>query len=307
LAEVPTVAIETVYMWNNTSIIHDEVLAHRLGLIPINVDARLFEQYEEGDEATDRNTLVFKLKVKCPNKKPGSSNSNQDGSSSISKMDFTETEKSVIENTELDEAAFSAARKKAIETPGRPYTMHVYSKDLSWVPQGDQGSRFLDPIRPVHEDILITKLRPGQEIELEAHCRLGTGRDHAKFSPVATACYRLFTHVELIEPVYDEDAEDLVHLYEPGVFELVPASAGGKRVEAKVCNPYACTMSRNYMRNPTLAKAVKMTRIPNHFIFSVESVGMHKPAVLVAEAFRVLQGKCTSLIELAKEQEDAFQ
>ena len=38
LAEVPTVAIENVYMWNNTSIIHDEVLAHRLGMVPINVD-----------------------------------------------------------------------------------------------------------------------------------------------------------------------------------------------------------------------------------------------------------------------------
>jgi DNA-directed RNA polymerase I and III subunit RPAC1 len=61
------------------------------------------------------------------------------------------------------------------------------------------------------------------------------------------------------------------------------------------------------MRNPTLARAVKMTRVPNHFIFSIESVGMYKPAVLVAEAFRVLQNKCTSLIELAKEQEEAFQ
>ena len=25
IAEVPTVALETVYMWNNTSLIHDEV------------------------------------------------------------------------------------------------------------------------------------------------------------------------------------------------------------------------------------------------------------------------------------------
>src|SRR4051812_47592335 len=35
LAEIPTVAIETVYMSNNTSIIQDEVLAHRFGLIPL--------------------------------------------------------------------------------------------------------------------------------------------------------------------------------------------------------------------------------------------------------------------------------
>lgn len=42
IAEVPTVAIEEVFFENNTSIIQDEVLAHRLGLIPINADPRIF-------------------------------------------------------------------------------------------------------------------------------------------------------------------------------------------------------------------------------------------------------------------------
>jgi len=40
IAEVPTIAIEHVFMVDNTSIIQDEVLAHRLGLIPIRVDPR---------------------------------------------------------------------------------------------------------------------------------------------------------------------------------------------------------------------------------------------------------------------------
>lgn len=38
--QVPTVAIETVYVWNNTSIVQDEVLAQRLGLIPLAIDPR---------------------------------------------------------------------------------------------------------------------------------------------------------------------------------------------------------------------------------------------------------------------------
>lgn len=43
LSEVPSMAIEKVYIYNNTSIIQDEVLAHRLGLIPLKADPRLFE------------------------------------------------------------------------------------------------------------------------------------------------------------------------------------------------------------------------------------------------------------------------
>jgi DNA-directed RNA polymerase I and III subunit RPAC1 len=40
IANVPTIAIEKVGIWQNTSIFPDEVLAHRMGLIPLEVDAR---------------------------------------------------------------------------------------------------------------------------------------------------------------------------------------------------------------------------------------------------------------------------
>lgn len=60
-------AIEKVYVMNNTSIIHDEVLAHRLGLIPILADPNEFDYMTEEGGPTDLNTLVFKLKKKCEN------------------------------------------------------------------------------------------------------------------------------------------------------------------------------------------------------------------------------------------------
>ena len=322
LAEVPTVALETVYMMNNTSLIHDEVLSHRLGLVPLNVDARLFEELEDGvDDKTDSNTVIFRLKVKCPHKPPPNSKNN-DSSKKGKKKGATAnasddadaddmndgSSPNQFSHAELDRIAAAAAKttQDAVDIPDRPYTLHVYSGDLEWLPQGNQQELFADVggIRPVHEDILLAKLRPGQEIELEAYGHVGNGKDHAKFSPVATACYRLATEVELLEPVYDELAEELVNVYEPGVFELVPSPKKNHRVMAKVCNPYACTMSRNYMRNPDLARAVQMRRIPNHFIFSVESVGMQKPAVLVADALRILQQKCFAMIDLTREQED---
>ena len=58
-------AIEKVYVMNNTSIIQDEVVAHRLGLIPIKADPLEFDYMTEDGGPTDLNTLVFKLKKKC--------------------------------------------------------------------------------------------------------------------------------------------------------------------------------------------------------------------------------------------------
>ncbi len=82
IAEIPTMAIEKVNMWQNTSIIPDENLAHRVGLIPIKADPRLFEfhpelsqaEVEEGVDATTKYTgsdsIKFKLHVRCTKKDP---------------------------------------------------------------------------------------------------------------------------------------------------------------------------------------------------------------------------------------------
>uniref|UniRef100_A0A8C7YQ75 RNA polymerase I and III subunit C n=1 Tax=Oryzias sinensis TaxID=183150 RepID=A0A8C7YQ75_9TELE len=65
LAEVPTMAIEKVFIYNNTSIVQDEVLAHRLGLVPIKADPRLFEYKNIEQEASEIDTIQLQLKIKC--------------------------------------------------------------------------------------------------------------------------------------------------------------------------------------------------------------------------------------------------
>ena len=46
-------------------------------------------------------------------------------------------------------------------------------------------------------------------MEFEAHCRKGLGKDHTKFSPVATASYRLLPDIVLVAPVTGTLAHEL--------------------------------------------------------------------------------------------------
>ncbi|CAF1934276.1 unnamed protein product [Brassica napus] len=63
--QLPTMAFEKVFIANNTSIVQDEVLAQRMGLVPIAADPKLFQYLSENDQPNEKNTIVFKLHAKC--------------------------------------------------------------------------------------------------------------------------------------------------------------------------------------------------------------------------------------------------
>ncbi|KAG5266644.1 hypothetical protein AALO_G00234540 [Alosa alosa] len=257
LAEIPTMAVEKVFIYNNTSIIQDEILAHRLGLIPIKADPRLFEYRNAGDEeGTEIDTIQLQLKVKC---------------------------------------TMNPRAPKDSADPRELYLNHmVYSKDMKWVPIGNQADVFAEAsIGPVYGDILLAQLRPGQELDIVMHCVKGIGKDHAKFSPVATASYRLLPEITLLQPIEGEKAERLKRCFTPGVIEV--ENKDGKQV-AKVANSRQDTCSREVLRHDDLKNLVKLGRVRDHFIFSVESTGILPPDVLVSESMNVLLAKCQRFI-----------
>ncbi|PVF96788.1 putative Rpc40-40 kd subunit of DNA-directed RNA polymerases I and III [Serendipita vermifera] len=273
IAEVPTVAIERVYVYNNTSVIHDEVLSHRLGLVPLHINPRIMDDApaDYQNNSTDRNTIVFTLDVECtnrPNVKAGE----------------TDPEKLYINS-------------------------NVFAESLIWVPQGEQGSLFAsDPPRAVNPKILLAKLRPGQEIHLEMHAVKSTGRDHTKFSPVATATYRLMPHIQLLKPGdrYDEPnrrveklemrnqemAEKFRDAFGEGVIE-VKKERGKYFVRVK--DPRRDNVTRRILELPEFEDMVKLGRVRDWFIFSVESVGQYPAPELFPVSVSVLRGKIRNL------------
>lgn len=61
-------AIEKVILSQNTTVLADEVLCHRLGLIPILVNPDLFNTKRFEDEETAETSVRFTLNVKCTRK-----------------------------------------------------------------------------------------------------------------------------------------------------------------------------------------------------------------------------------------------
>jgi len=72
ISEVPTLTIDLVEIKENTSALHDEFIAHRLGLVPLN-SARI-DDYMYTDQCTctglcTKCSVEFKMHVVCPSER----------------------------------------------------------------------------------------------------------------------------------------------------------------------------------------------------------------------------------------------
>lgn len=260
IAEVPTMAIEHCFIYNNTSVIQDEMLAHRMGLIPLNIDPSKFEWKPTSllpEDTSKSFSVVFTLSAKCE-KLP-----------------------------DIDP-----------ERPGRREELYkdykVYSGHLKWAPLYEQQGMFSnnDFPKPVNQKILIAKLSGNQEIDLKLHAVKGIGRDHAKFSPVATATYRLMPDIQLKDEIAGEAADRLKGSFSRGVIELED-----ERNKAKVVNARIDSGSRNVFRYADLKDKVSYDLIKDHFIFKIESTGCIPAIDILLQSCIILESKCEHFLQ----------
>ena len=260
----------------------DEFIAHRLGLIPftgsktgIREFLTFWKRPREGEDAFattfDNNTIQLQLKIKCTHNKDAA-------------------------DDERD--------------PRKLYHhAHVYASDITTELLGGQAKYFSGEgaIRPVNPDILIAKMRPGQEIDIDMHMHKGYGWDHSKYSPVATASYRLMPTIRILRPILGDDARKFVGCFPEGVAGLEPVTRAEARakgsgyeghegeVKAVVKDPTRDTVSREVLRHAEFEGKVRLGRRRDHFIFSVESLGQWDSDELFLEAVRTLKRKASAL------------
>ena len=258
LAEVPTMAIDMVYVFKNTGIIQDEVLSHRLGLVPLRADPRKMQFQEDPDQPTDQDTLVFKLNVRAA----------PHGSSAGAEAGGATASSAVALEQAVNLKEFADASEREGDVDGR-YTK-VYARELTWEAHGAQEEMFpglADDVGAVEGDILVAKLAPGQTIVLEAHAIKGTGKTHAKWSPVSTAWYRLLPRISLdaARPFLGDEADELVSSCPAKVFDIEDGTSGPTR-RGVVARPRDCTLCRECIRDPERAPRIKLEQVSDHFI-----------------------------------------
>ena len=185
IAETPTVAIDWVQFENNSTVMSDEFLAHRLGLIPLTSDEQVvhlhlhlhlhLHQVENMQYSRDCTCIDF-----CPD----------------CAVEFTLDVKCSDEQTRHVTTSTIATSTpihnyQQIPPPSIPTftTRHVTTNDFKSaepkvVPVTSRGREEDSNDYGENDDILIVKLRKGQELKIRAYAKkvtssLQTALDHA--------------------------------------------------------------------------------------------------------------------------------
>ncbi|KAF1778213.1 Ribonuclease H-like domain [Phytophthora cactorum] len=257
--EVPTLAIDLVSIEINTSVMTDEFLAHRLGMIPLNFDGGL-ENF--------RQRFVYSQDCDCDENCPNCS------------VEFT-----------LDVTADSGVSSVTSEDlkSSDPYIRPVnFSSEEELNNTQDTG-------------VIIAKLGPGQRLRLSAIAKLGIGKEHAKWSPVAVATYMYDPIITLNQAVLSTyTPEQKAELYKSCPTEVFETDESyeqftvGDAMRCMYCDE-CVKLADSFKDNPEDDSAVSIRMREDKFIFSVETTGQLKPEEVVICALDLIREKLSSL------------
>jgi DNA-directed RNA polymerase II subunit RPB3 len=271
IAEVPTLSIDLVEIENNTSVLHDEFIAHRLGLIPIvtpdfrdnnirYMDDMRFSRECDCDISCEHCSVEFELDVTCRDR----------------------------ETLEVTSKDLKVCKEKSTTHP----EVHAL-----------YGPKLNDEYDEEGDGILIVKLSRNQQIKLRAIAKKGVGKEHAKWSPVATVTYSIVPEILLNQSMMNslstDQKKEFVDSCPSKVYEY---NRDTDKVYVK--NLEACSYS-----NECVAKAQewgldnlvvireKGSRNGNlrDFVFTVESTGAMSSRSVIEMAFDTLINKLTRL------------
>jgi len=277
IAEVPTICIDIVEIEANSSVLMDEMLAHRLGLMPLvskRVDMMKYQRdcdCQGGCEMCQVNMSLDVVNVK-------------DEPMLVTAADI------VTEDNQFD------VKPVTTRTLQEESSSSSSSTELAASSAGQAAG--------VNTDIVLVKLGKNQELKFTAKAIKGIGKEHAKWSPVATATYQMEPDVRINEKEMeslDENAkQEFVASCPTGVYYYNEIE---QRVE--VADPLRCMYCQECVRKSeelNIPNLVSIAPKPGRFIFSVEGTGSISVDQVVMMAMDALAGKLSMIEEAIHEE-----
>jgi len=264
IAEVPTMAFDFVEIQENSSVLHDEFIAHRLGLIPLvsdNADQFNYSRDCECEAFCPKCSVKFKLDF-------------QNTDAFECKM---VTSLHLQNETDCDDYMDRDRCQKVIPVDYREYNAETNIDDN-------------------YDPIVLVKLGPGQRLKFTALAKKGISKEHAKWQPVSAIGFQP-------DPIIEINQEEAMNLTAKQKQRFVDSCATKvfklENGVIQVDNPrkynYAgdcLTVAKEEFEMPDL---VRIRPAKDRFIVTVESVGSLKPIDIVTRAFDILEDKLKTL------------
>lgn len=257
LAEVPTMAIDKVEFEENTTVLHDDFIAHRLGLIPLTSTHAGPDTRRAENEFTEAELPAFQYNRDC---------------SCLAFCPRCTVEFDLEVKCREEETQYVTTR----------YLKSQFSNRCAVAVADD-------------DDILIVKMRKGQALKLKALAQKGIGKEHAKWGPCCTAVFAYEPEVELNHRVYaamsaDERADFVDACPKKLNKPYQPDDRPYESVETDDAS--ACMVCLDCLeRAKDFPGLAKVRDKPQFFKFTVESTGALKPEQIVLRAIEVLKTK----------------
>lgn len=286
LADTECMAINRVEIHENTTMLHDGLIAERLGLIPLISHAS--NEFKNEAECTCDDG--------CPN----------------CEAEFTLHMKNngddLIDVTDQHMKCGNAKVYPASRNM-KPFVMPPNAKLEIDAKMNNEKNNNWEDLNLQSNAILIVQLAKNQEISFTATASKGCGRNHAKWNPVAVAAYKPEPILTLNQPMLSQlslaDKEFFVKSCPARVFSLNPTT---QTVEIEDSN--RCTWCKDcfeasgriLQKNKQNYKDPKLSLVEDgasesNFIFAIESTGCLPPEAILDRALETL---CTKLIAVVK-------
>ena len=258
IAEVPTMAIDVVEFRENSSMLHDEFIAHRLGLLPIRV----------------ADIKQFNFRHECTCEPAGGLDSDNCALCTI------KVELDVFHPDDADEDFRTV------------YTDDLTFRDSGARVAGATSEREADMLRNVSSEvpfrgIAIAKLARGEHLKFTAIATKGIGKMHAKWSPVAIATFAYEPVITLNDHMLDElkenERQQFVKSCPVNVFRFDDRTKKVTAPDTARCMfcDECVKLGKSYRRTVDEDPIVTVEAKKDTFLFTVETVGSLRPEEVV--------------------------